>query len=55
MLADDDVLLDEPGEEGERALQAAGRRPLMGLNPSEAQVPTRGAATTSQVFCPLIV
>ena len=55
MLADDDVLLDELGEEDKRALQASERRPLMGFNPSEAQVLTRGAATTSQVFCPLIV
>ena len=40
MLADDDVLLDELGEEGERMLEAVERRPLTEIDPNDGSGPT---------------
>ena len=50
MLADDDVLLDELGEEGERMLEAAERRPLTEIDPNDGSGPTDVAANPAQVF-----
>ena len=56
MLADDEVLLDELGEEAQHILEAAEREALTDTDLGEAQVPTDGAAITSlEVPCPLIV
>ena len=50
MLADDDVLLDELGEEAERMLEAAERRPLTEIDPNDGSGPTDVAANPAQVF-----
>ena len=53
MLADDEVLLDELGEEAQHILEAAERGALTYIDLDEAQVPTDGVATTSpEVPCP---
>ena len=56
MLADDEVLLDELGEEAEHILEAAERGAPTDIDLDEAHVPTDGAATSfPKVPCPLIV
>ena len=50
MLVDDNVLLDELGEEGERVLEVAERRPLTEIDPNDGSGPTDIAANPAQVF-----
>ena len=50
MLADDEVLLDELGAEGERALEAAERPPLTEIDPINRSGPTGVAASPAQGF-----
>ena len=50
MLEDDDLLLDDLGEEAERALQLVERRALTDLDPNDASGPADAAANPAQVF-----
>ena len=54
MLADDDLLLDDLGEEAERALQLVERRALTDLDPNDASKPADVATHPAQVFCSLV-
>ena len=50
MLADDDLLLDDLGEEAEGALQLVERRALTDLDPNDASGPADAATNPAQVF-----
>ena len=54
MLADDNLLLDDLGEEAERALQLVERRALTTIDPNVASGPADVAANPAQVFCLLV-
>ena len=54
MLADDDLLLNDLGEEAERALQLVERRALTTIDPNVASGPADVAANPAQVFCLLV-
>jgi hypothetical protein len=50
MLADDDLLLDDLGEEAERTLQLVERRALTDLDSNDASRPADAATNPAQVF-----
>ena len=50
MLADDEVLLDELGEEAQHNLEAAGREALTDIDPNDRSGPTDVATNPAQVF-----
>jgi hypothetical protein len=52
MLADDEVLLDELGEEAQHILEAAERGVLMNIDPNVTPQPAAGARDPAQVFLP---
>ena len=50
MLADDEVLLEELGEEAQHILEAAERGALMNIDPNATPQPAAGARDPAQVF-----
>ena len=52
MLADDEVLLEELGEEAQHILEAAERGALMNIDPNVTPQPAAGARDPTQVFLP---